>query len=692
MLKLTALGVGHGDATLLQWFESGKSLRAAFTCLVDGGESPSRLGAALDRHDVRDIDLLVLSHFDADHIGGLDGIENRRKIESYWAPCLAAFERHHWLFGGRIQAGLAHARQVEQKLEAQGASVIYPLEGYSSSPLKNDELTLNVLSPAARLIRTLIVGQDVEWLFTQTPMPLGWLGGPEEPAPVEQPRNELDLDHRLRTGALTPADLEWVEPGTVKEGAGEAQREWGGRTGLDPEFFGDSVLNNTSLVIWLNVRLGPRNHKVLLTGDQENWTYLLMRHPLGLQVDVLKAPHHGGQLFIEQALSNEEVLSTVRPRALLFSANGRHGLPHRDMRESAMRWGASVFCTSTRRAETILANLPEQLDPCCCRALACDTDTKDTAIVFDDQGIRAERAACHSGFGTSPGPVIQIRQHSVERSPVVQHLHEGELRKHLVWLKKTLKNVHAERVRIIPQGKTAGEPVGADYLAMLARSAGREALAFNVPEVLAKGWERNEFWSAGSRYRYGSDPVAYVLPSVREVTTFIELLRSKELLLFVTEKHETVKDHSTLLASLDISALGRLCDEVFHFPTAMFRDAFWPSVHRELLAWHCCTYSRNQIWDPFGLIAIFKSASIEEMCARVLERTAAWDAYDGEPTAEQPDRFSPVLLTYEKNSLSSWNRVFKPAHVYRADYSNAPLASEIAARLESMANEFEAVE
>ncbi len=94
MLKLTALGVGHGDATLLQWFQDGDPDKLGFTCLVDGGESPSRLLPALDRHGVTEINLLVLTHFDADHIGGLDGIWDHCKIHTCWAPCLAAFERH----------------------------------------------------------------------------------------------------------------------------------------------------------------------------------------------------------------------------------------------------------------------------------------------------------------------------------------------------------------------------------------------------------------------------------------------------------------------------------------------------------------------------------------------------------------------------------------------------------------------
>jgi beta-lactamase superfamily II metal-dependent hydrolase len=654
MLKLTALGVGHGDATLLQWFEGGDPNKLGFTCLVDGGESGSKLIPALNRHGVTEINLLVLTHFDADHIGGFDGIWDHCKIHTYWAPCLAAFERHMWLFGARIQGGLAHARHVEDSLRAHHAQVAYPLDRYSSSPLKTGDLTLHVLSPAARLIRTLLLDRDVERLFTQTPMPLGWLASPDEPPPVEQPTNELQLDQRLRTGALVPEDVDWIPRDAAKPGIAEMQKQWGARTGLDPEFFGDSVLNNTSLVIWLNISLGGRSHKVLLAGDQENWTYLLAQHPLGLQVDVLKSPHHGGQLYVEQAFSNEEVLSSVRPRALLFSANGRHGLPHSDIRAAAIRWGASVFCTSERGAEIIMETGSTQQSACCHEQFSCD-GSRDVSVIFDERGIHADRTACHPGFGTSPGPIIQIRQHSVERSPIVQHLHEGELRKHLGWLKKVIKQIHTERVRLVPQGQTGGGPIAGDHLATLARSVGRADLAFYIADVLSKGWERNEFWSSGTGQRYGETPVAYVLPSAKEIELLLKLLRSKEMLLFVAPGDDNIQDSSTRLASLDLSEIRHLCDLTVHFPPAMFDEVFRPVVYKELLEWHC--YRRPSVrYDSVGLLAFSRSASAKEMFRRLFERLPAPDANDSRGLTRPLDWSSPMVFGGEDRSAPFWTK------------------------------------
>ncbi|MGI9528330.1 MAG: ComEC/Rec2 family competence protein [Acidimicrobiia bacterium] len=60
----TVLDVGQGDAILIQE-PSGSSM------LVDGGRDPVVLDAALRRHGVRSVDLVVVTHGDTDHVGGL---------------------------------------------------------------------------------------------------------------------------------------------------------------------------------------------------------------------------------------------------------------------------------------------------------------------------------------------------------------------------------------------------------------------------------------------------------------------------------------------------------------------------------------------------------------------------------------------------------------------------------------------
>lgn len=61
--------VGQGDGVLLRSSDA--------VALVDTGPDPEALGACLNRFGVSRIDLLVLTHFDLDHVGGTDAVIGR---------------------------------------------------------------------------------------------------------------------------------------------------------------------------------------------------------------------------------------------------------------------------------------------------------------------------------------------------------------------------------------------------------------------------------------------------------------------------------------------------------------------------------------------------------------------------------------------------------------------------------------
>jgi competence protein ComEC len=73
--------VGQGDATLLR---SG----ATHAVLVDAGPDPALVDAALRRFGVRHLDLVVLTHFHADHVGGLAGALDGRTVGAILASPL----------------------------------------------------------------------------------------------------------------------------------------------------------------------------------------------------------------------------------------------------------------------------------------------------------------------------------------------------------------------------------------------------------------------------------------------------------------------------------------------------------------------------------------------------------------------------------------------------------------------------
>lgn len=84
---LIFLSVGQGDCTLFQ--------HQGYTVLIDAGPKTEWVDAAqkliipaLLEHQVRSIDLLILSHPDMDHIGGLQSLSKQFKIGTVCLPAI----------------------------------------------------------------------------------------------------------------------------------------------------------------------------------------------------------------------------------------------------------------------------------------------------------------------------------------------------------------------------------------------------------------------------------------------------------------------------------------------------------------------------------------------------------------------------------------------------------------------------
>jgi competence protein ComEC len=81
--SVTALNVGQGDAILLQ-DPSGAAM------LIDGGSDPGVIDRALRRHGVARLDIVVVTHGDADHVGGLREVVASFDVGSLWVSAHAA--------------------------------------------------------------------------------------------------------------------------------------------------------------------------------------------------------------------------------------------------------------------------------------------------------------------------------------------------------------------------------------------------------------------------------------------------------------------------------------------------------------------------------------------------------------------------------------------------------------------------
>ncbi|MFQ5555139.1 MAG: ComEC/Rec2 family competence protein [Acidimicrobiia bacterium] len=76
------LDVGQGDATLLRSPDGA-------VALVDGGADPRLMRTRLGEREVARIDLLVVTHGDIDHFGGLQGVTGNYDVGVLWLPAYA---------------------------------------------------------------------------------------------------------------------------------------------------------------------------------------------------------------------------------------------------------------------------------------------------------------------------------------------------------------------------------------------------------------------------------------------------------------------------------------------------------------------------------------------------------------------------------------------------------------------------
>jgi competence protein ComEC len=73
--------VGQGDAVVL-------NAGHGAAVVVDAGPDPTLVGRCLDRLDVDRVPLVVLTHFHADHVDGLDGVLDGRAVGEVWTSSL----------------------------------------------------------------------------------------------------------------------------------------------------------------------------------------------------------------------------------------------------------------------------------------------------------------------------------------------------------------------------------------------------------------------------------------------------------------------------------------------------------------------------------------------------------------------------------------------------------------------------
>jgi beta-lactamase superfamily II metal-dependent hydrolase len=293
VFRLHVFPAGIGDALVVEYGKSGNTRLV----LVDGGVAKTGQAVARFLGDNAQLELLVVTHIDNDHIAGILELLNRRRPPQ---PKDVWFNGYRHLPESRLEemgpvegeklTELIVSRGYQWNAEFAGKAVVadpHPLGAPVTVEL-DSELSCTVLSPGQSQLRAL----RSRWAEVV---------------------GEAGLDPRIEPPKPVPTSgLERMGPPDIAALA----------YGDTPE--DKSVANGSTIALLLEYA----GHKCLLAGDAHPAVLIrginsLVGSKDVLQVDVLKLPHHGSKANVTR-----ELLTRVRAHTYVFSTDGTGNQRH----------------------------------------------------------------------------------------------------------------------------------------------------------------------------------------------------------------------------------------------------------------------------------------------------------------------------------------------------------------------------
>jgi hypothetical protein len=329
--ELHLIGVSAGDATLVRHVDADR----VYNILIDGGINRLTAHEYLLANNIRQLDLVVASHLDYDHLGGLLAIieDAQIAIGEYWSfdlSILKAFLESGVIQPARLQeakyvlrfmAALALLRGWEARCEA-GKRRTPCKQVVAGDVARVGGLVFEILYPNATFLEYLHSPGALQKILETGAIPLDWKIGRHPNAPEEvREEGKRKRHRRVRFPRDDGVISEWVgnveghfqqwraEDGQALERVTSYQNEGQQRErlwrkfpeGEEPGAYPremcneDTILNDLSCVFRVSVVGREGFTSILFTGDLENWTSLIVANASRLQCDLLKVPHHGSE-------------------------------------------------------------------------------------------------------------------------------------------------------------------------------------------------------------------------------------------------------------------------------------------------------------------------------------------------------------------------------------------------------------
>jgi len=303
--EVTMLPVSAGDATLIVWSDGG----TRHAVLIDAGMLEHEAASYLQSIGIFHLDLIILSHPDLDHLGGLLAIMKSRamSVDSIWCFDLAFLRE--FVRTGKIPPPRPATREVVYRYallstldqfsdvlrtaNGKGVQVLQVSEGYKISL---GGALLEVLYPPQSFYDALHTPLALKQMLNRK-WPDDWTEDREErddrrARPLPRQETEERLTERVDRPEM-PED--GVHLSDMQEEFEEQTSEAEEKPEQLPWKMVGTLYNNLSIVVKVTFLGGINAPSVLFPGDLSDWTTLVLRQWHNLRADVLKIPHHGSK-------------------------------------------------------------------------------------------------------------------------------------------------------------------------------------------------------------------------------------------------------------------------------------------------------------------------------------------------------------------------------------------------------------
>jgi hypothetical protein len=303
-VELTMLPVSAGDATLLMASDGSRR----YTALIDAGLHDVEAVSYLQSIGVFHLDLVVLSHPDMDHLGGLLAIIKSKamSVGTIWCFDLAFLRdfvrngtipkpqiaTHEVVYCYRMLSTLDKFSDILKTANGRDVQVLQVSEGYR---LSLGPMLFEVLYPPQSFYDALRSPATITKLIVNRKLPDEWNDRRDRDRACAGSASKVSIPEeggRLTAEMEKPKEFDDQELLTdFSDYENERENDQSSET-IPWEMVG-TLYNNLSIVVKVSVLGGISGPTALFPGDLTDRTMLVLRHWPELRADVFKLPHHG---------------------------------------------------------------------------------------------------------------------------------------------------------------------------------------------------------------------------------------------------------------------------------------------------------------------------------------------------------------------------------------------------------------